>query len=92
MLITNDILRDHTLLLRDPLLGRKWYDRHVVNVLEVGMKADPRFYQRRIQGIPCPVTNDGVNDWSGTVWHFPVKDWGTYDRFVIRIPTMIRRK
>ena len=94
MLITNDILRDHTLLLRDPLLGREWYNRHVVNfkfdkseVGKAGGKSTPSFYQKGIQGNVCPVLLGNETGGIGTAWHFPVNGWGLYERFVVRIPT-----
>ena len=78
VLITNDTLRDHTLLMRDPVLARKWYDSVVLNFLEADVKKNPRIYQRRIQGNPSLL---------GMVWHFPVKGWGIYERLLVHIPT-----
>jgi len=75
--------------LNNPLLGREWYNCHVVKFENhlIGTKKRynkriPYFYQRGIQGNGCP--NGG-----GMAWHFPVAGWGDHDRYVIRIPTCI---
>jgi len=95
MLVSNDQMRDHKLMMMEPRLFRRWYSCHIVNYnftafvddecvdREIGL-SPPDFFSREIQGNPTPGGGSGKG--GDTVWHFPVNDWGLNDRFCIRIP------
>jgi len=89
MLLSNDQMRDHKMELLEPRLFRRWTSSHLVNynfTPFVGMECVDReigfvpvdFFSREIQG--------NVRDGGGMVWHFPVQDWDTDERFSIGIP------
>ncbi len=90
MLVTNDQMRDHKLGLMEPRLFRRWTSCYITNysfTAFVNSECIDReisfstadFFSREIQRNETS---------TGTVWHFPVKDWGLNDRFCIRIPDM----
>lgn len=105
ILVSNDRMRD-ALQLIEPTLFRQWYACHVVNYdfnscsaprTGYGLKfsrADSDFFLREIQGNSCPHTlggnRVGEGCWFGKAWHFPVKDWRSDERFLIRIPYHVK--
>ena len=104
MLITNDRMRDHVAEFAESTLFRRWYGGHVVNynilTREDGREeirfSPPDRYGNEIQGNDCSAmetlggngSNGNECKCSGKAWHFPVKGWGLYERFVVRIPTL----
>eukprot|EP00980_Cylindrotheca_fusiformis_P017892 scaffold5682_cov140-Cylindrotheca_fusiformis.AAC.3 len=89
MLVTNDQMRDHKLDLLTAREFRRWSSCHIVNYevpkVEQGEWEDRHvkffpadFFSREIQG-----NTNGIVD--GTVWHFPVTEWGESSRFCIAI-------
>lgn len=89
MLLSNDLMRDHRLELFEPRLFRRWTASYIVNYNftafvddecidpEIGFST-PEFFSREIQ---C---NPSGND---AAWHFPVSDWETHERLLIRLPS-----
>ena len=99
MLITNDHMRDHRLELLEPRLFRRWYGCHIVNYNFTGFVnsqcvdgeigySPADVFSREIQGNPSPLA--GEEGSAGMAWHFPVEDWPTSDRFVLRYPNRSR--
>lgn len=94
MLISNDKMRDHKLSLLEPRPFRRWYSNFLVNFTfsafvgdqcvdkEIGFSTAD-FYSREIQGNKV---QGHSGDDLGTVWHFPVSDWGENESFCVRIP------
>uniref|UniRef100_A0A7S2KRS3 Uncharacterized protein n=1 Tax=Leptocylindrus danicus TaxID=163516 RepID=A0A7S2KRS3_9STRA len=89
MLLSNDLMRDHRLELFEPRLFRRWTASYIVNYNftafvddecidpEIGFST-PEFFSREIQCNPSR---------EDTAWHFPVSDWETHERLLIRLPS-----
>ena len=99
MLVSNDQMRDHKLELIEPRLFRRWYACHIVNYNFTGFVnsqcvdgeigySPADVFSREIQGNPSPLA--GEEGSAGMAWHFPVEDWPTSDRFVLRYPNRSR--
>jgi len=98
ILITNDQMRDHKLQLLEPRLFSRWFSSHIVNyqfapfIDDISEERNITFvkagsFSREIQGNPSSLPlADKSSKGDATAWHFPVKDWGTNDRFCVRIP------
>eukprot|EP00550_Attheya_septentrionalis_P002730 CAMPEP_0198291006 /NCGR_PEP_ID=MMETSP1449-20131203/8670_1 /TAXON_ID=420275 /ORGANISM="Attheya septentrionalis, Strain CCMP2084" /LENGTH=912 /DNA_ID=CAMNT_0043989587 /DNA_START=393 /DNA_END=3131 /DNA_ORIENTATION=- len=99
MVVTNDLMRDHQLELMEPRIFRRWRSCHIVNynftAFVNGESVDrgigfstPDFFSREIQANPSPTNSENRESKTecNTVWHFPVSDWETNDRFCVRIP------
>lgn len=85
-LITNDRFLDHRRKTRDLALFGKWYEsscyRHLQwydsSAHKVSRIVPSKEFGRRI----------AESKWgAGTVWHFPVRGWGYYERFVVHLPS-----
>ena len=85
-LITNDLFRDHARKIRDGRLLRKWYRQHCHSHCKLSGKVRlPTKLNRRIEWNYMP--NDcGASSGGSKVWHFPVKGWNFYERFVVKLP------
>ncbi|KAL3802226.1 hypothetical protein HJC23_001770 [Cyclotella cryptica] len=98
-LITNDRFRDHSLRAKSSF--RRLYGCHAVhykfdrflgkeNCIEVQfMPAD--LFVPKIQLNKCPsykTLDESGGMWTGTAWHFPLKNFPANERFVIRLPQM----
>jgi hypothetical protein len=97
ILISNDQMRDHKLELLEPRLFRRWVSNHIVNYHFPPYVKDPK-EKRDVTFAPADITSqeiqsnpsnsNGNGDDGALAWHFPVREWGKFDRFCVRIPTI----
>jgi hypothetical protein len=89
LLISNDQMRDHRLELVKPRLFRRWYSSHIVNYNFTGF-IDNRSINQEISFSPADCFSremmKDITDDGHVVWHIPVSDWESDERFCLRIP------
>lgn len=99
MVITNDKMRDHKMELLEERSFRRWCCSHIVNynftefIENSKEERTIRFhaadlFSDEIQGNVGPSSSE-CEDGSGgrMVWHFPVSEWSSNERFCLRLPT-----
>ncbi len=101
MVITNDKMRDHKMELLEERSFRRWCCSHIVNynfteyIENSKEERTIRFHAAdlssdEIQGNVDP-SSIGSKNGGGDgriVWHFPVSEWSSNERFCLRLPTL----
>lgn len=92
ILVSNDQMRDHKLALLEPRLFRRWSSSHIVNY-NISLYEKDEWEERQVRFFPADffsreIQSNTLNA-DGRAWHFPVAEWGDYDRLCIRLkPTL----
>ena len=99
MVITNDKMRDHKMELLEERSFRRWCCSHIVNynfteyIENSKEERTIRFhaadlFSDEIQGNVDPSRSGSMSGDGGIVWHFPVSEWSSNERFCLRLPTL----
>ena len=89
MVITNDKMRDHKMDLLEERSFRRWCCSHIVNYNFTEFIENSK-EERTIRFHAADLFSDEIqgNDCGGRmVWHFPVSEWSSNERFCLRLPT-----
>jgi hypothetical protein len=92
MVISNDKMRDHKMELLDERSFRRWCCSHIVNYNFTEFVENSKeertisfhsadLFSDEIQGNDCPGGGGAM------AWHFPVSEWGSNERFCLRLPS-----
>lgn len=96
-LITNNLFLDQRRKMVYPALFRQWFKRHCYRYCSLSGRVNLPTANRQIRRIECndwPRNNDTGHHQKASdpangknkVWHFPVQDWPSHQRFVVRLP------